>query len=316
MPLVKNYEIEKINLSNENITSGAIVKDIKLPGKIVSFRLIDSNSSKNIKYEVKIGDGDYKEIKSEDTYDIITLSNQVESDKITIRVTGPSQLDIQDLNDIDLQLDCLEKEYFSISTIEEYRAKNLSATDKINYKTYVKWDIPQGDLPKDIYYEVYRSTESNFKPSEDTLVAKNIQAGYWSEPNVNYSKTYYYKIRAVKVDDSGKVISASSFSDEVSSTVVDSNEYTKRMGIKEYWEYVDIEMPNGTGHIEKSEGNFVYQQTDAVLPNEQLEVTLGRTYNSKSSSKSAFGIGWNHEYDIEILSLFGKDNLEEGKIAL
>ncbi|MEG1410674.1 MAG: hypothetical protein RSD36_12625, partial [Terrisporobacter sp.] len=65
MPLVKNYEIEKINLSNENITSGAIVKDIKLPGKIVSFRLIDSNSSKNIKYEVKIGDGDYKEIKSE-----------------------------------------------------------------------------------------------------------------------------------------------------------------------------------------------------------------------------------------------------------
>ncbi|MEG0856904.1 MAG: DNRLRE domain-containing protein, partial [Terrisporobacter sp.] len=65
MPLVKNYEIEKVNLSNENITNGAIVKDVKLQEKIASFRLIDSNSSKNLKYEVKIGDGDYKEIKSE-----------------------------------------------------------------------------------------------------------------------------------------------------------------------------------------------------------------------------------------------------------
>ncbi|WP_419725664.1 polymorphic toxin-type HINT domain-containing protein [Terrisporobacter petrolearius] len=316
MPLIKNYEMKNISLSDANSSSNCIVKNIKFGDKIASFRLIDTNIAKKISYEIKIGNGEYTKINPEETYNLIDLSDEIETDSIFIRVSGTNNSDIQNLNDISLQLDCLNKEYFTISDIENYRPENLSAKDKINYKTYIKWDIPEGEFPKDIYYEVYRGTEPNFKPSNYTLVAKDVQAGYWSEPNINYSSTFYYKIRAVKRNKDGSIIEASSYSDEVSSTVVDSDEYTKRMGIKEYWEYVDIEMPNGTGHIEKSEGNFVYQQKDAVLPNEELEVNLNRTYNSKSSAKSAFGIGWNHDYDIEILSLCEKDKLDEGKIAL
>ncbi|WP_343346252.1 DNRLRE domain-containing protein [Terrisporobacter petrolearius] len=316
MPLIKNYEMRNISLSDANSSSNSIVKNIKFGDKIASFRLIDTNIAKKISYEIKIGNGEYTKINPEETYNLIDLSDEIETDSIFIRVSGTNNSDIQNLNDISLQLDCLNKEYFTISDIENYRPENLSAKDKINYKTYIKWDIPEGEFPKDIYYEVYRGTEPNFKPSNYTLVAKDVQAGYWSEPNINYSSTFYYKIRAVKRNKDGSIIEASSYSDEVSSTVVDSDEYTKRMGIKEYWEYVDIEMPNGTGHIEKSEGNFVYQQKDAVLPNEELEVNLNRTYNSKSSAKSAFGIGWNHDYDIEILSLCEKDKLDEGKIAL
>ncbi|WP_343337956.1 hypothetical protein TPELB_33430 [Terrisporobacter petrolearius] len=316
MPLIKNYEKKNISLSDGSSSSNSIVKNIKLDDKIASFRLIDTNIAKEISYEIKIGNGEYTKINPEETYNIIDLSDEIETDSIFIRVSGADNSDIQNLNDISLQLDYLNKEYFTISDIENYRPENLSAKDKINYKTYIKWDIPEGEFPKDIYYEVYRGTEPNFKPSNYTLVAKDVQAGYWSEPNINYSSTFYYKIRAVKRNKDGSIIEASSYSDEVSSTVVDSDEYTKRMGIKEYWEYVDVEMPNGTGHIEKSEGNFVYQQTDAVLPNEELEVNLNRTYNSKSSAKSAFGIGWNHDYDIEILSLCEKDKLDEGKIAL
>ena len=37
-------------------------------------------------------------------------------------------------------------------------------------------------------------------------------------------------------DATGKVIRTSSFSKEVESTVVDADEYVKRMGVKEYWE--------------------------------------------------------------------------------
>ena len=316
MPLIKNYEINNISLSDVDSSSNSIVKNIKFDDKIASFRLIDTNIAKEISYEIKVGNGEYTKINPEETYNIIDLSDEIETDSIFIRVSAANNSDIKNLNDISLQLDYLNKEYFTISDIENYRPENLSAKDKINYKTYIKWDIPEGELPKDIYYEVYRGTEPNFKPSNYTLVAKDVQAGYWSEPNINYSSTFYYKIRAVKRDKDGNIIEASSYSDEISSTVVDSDEYTKRMGIKEYWEYVDIEMPNGTGHIEKSEGNFVYQQTDAVLPNEGLEVNLNRTYNSKSSAKSAFGIGWNHDYDIEILSLSENDKLDEGKIAL
>ncbi|WP_434799126.1 toxin C-terminal domain-containing protein [Terrisporobacter vanillatitrophus] len=316
MPLIKNYEVKNISLSDANSSSNSIVKNIKFDDKIASFRLLYTNIAKEISYEIKIGNGEYTKINPEETYNIIDLSDEIETESIFIRVSGTNNSDIQNLNDISLQLDYLNKEYFTISDIENYRPENLSAKDKINYKTYIKWDIPEGEFPKDIYYEVYRGTEPNFKPSSYTLVAKDVQAGYWSEPNINYSSTFYYKIRAVKRNKDGSIIEASSYSDEVSSTVVDSDEYTKRMGIKEYWEYVDVEMPNGTGHIEKSEGNFVYQQTDAVLPNEELEVNLNRTYNSKSSAKSAFGIGWNHDYDIEILSLCENDKLDEGKIAL
>ena len=51
-------------------------------------------------------------------------------------------------------------------------------------------------------------------------------------------------------------------------------------------------------------------------PNEQLDVALTRTYNSMATSKSGFGYGWTHSYDIELLKL-GKDNsLEDGILVL
>ena len=95
--------------------------------------------------------------------------------------------------------------------------------------------------------------------------------------------------------------------------MVDENEFIKRLGYKEYWNYADFQLPSGSGAIEKSQGNFFYEQTDLTLPNEQLPVELTRTYNSMASSKSAFGIGWNHNYDIELLSTDYSDKLETGQ---
>lgn len=140
-----------------------------------------------------------------------------------------------------------------------------------------------------------------------------MRTGYYVEPNVDYATKFYYRVRAVKKDAEGKIVARSSFSDEAASTVVDADEFTKRLGYKEYWDYADFDLPMGSGYIEKSEGNFVYEQTDEELANEHLEVDLTRTYNSMASSKSAFGVGWNHKYDIDLLTTDYSDKLEEGE---
>lgn len=72
------------------------------------------------------------------------------------------------------------------------------------------------------------------------------------------------------------------------------------MGSKEYWEFAEIELPTGDIGIEKSMGNLVYQQLDAELPNEQLEVEINRTYNSQSTAKS-LEFPQNYPYEINLL---------------
>ena len=153
-------------------------------------------------------------------------------------------------------------------------------------------------------------------PGENNLVADNIRAGYWCDINAYYGKAFYYKVRAVIKDESGNIISASSYSSLAESTAIDENEYSKLMGSRQYFAYADVATPSGNGHIEKSEGNFLYEQTDAELANEQLAVIIGRAYNSLASSFSGFGYGWTHSYDIELLKLGADENLDDGILVL
>ncbi|MDY2737303.1 MAG: DUF6531 domain-containing protein, partial [Intestinibacter sp.] len=324
MPLIKNKNRINVNLLDNAITGEVsnLEKHVDLGENIVSFRLIDTNSSLNLKYEVKVGNGEYQEITPTNTIYIKDLCNNLESNNITIRVSskdGSSFNQTTILNEIGLEIDTIESEYFSISSIENYRPTNLSANDKVNYKTYIKWELPEGveeDIPEDVYYEIYRGTKDSTEKINYELAANNLKSRYWTEPNINYADEFYYKVRAVRLDNEGKVIEASSFA-TTTSRVVDSDELTKRLGIQDYWEYAEIDLPNGDVSIEKSKGNLVYQQVDAVLPNEQLEVNLTRTYNNQASSKSCFGRGWNHEYDIELLTSYKKsDDLAEGTLVL
>ncbi|MFR1062552.1 polymorphic toxin-type HINT domain-containing protein [Intestinibacter bartlettii] len=324
MPLTKNKARLNIDLLDKPITGNVnnLEKQVNLDENIVSFRLVDTNSSLNLKYEVKAGNGNYQEINPTDTIYIKDLCDNLELDKINIRVSnknGESFNNSTNLNEIGLEIDTIESEYFTISSIENYRPTNLSAKDKVNYKTYLKWELPenvQGDIPEDIYYEIYRGTKDSTGKINYELVENKLKVRYWTEVNINYADEFYYKVRAVKLDNQDKVVETSSFS-TVSSRVVDSDELTKRLGITDYWEYAEIDLPNGDVSIEKSKGNLVYQQVDAVLPNEQLEVNLNRTYNNKATSKSCFGIGWNHEYDIELLTSYQKsDDLAEGSLVL
>ena len=86
--------------------------------------------------------------------------------------------------------------------------------------------------------------------------------------------------------------------------------------MKDYWEFAEFDTPNGSGYIEKSSGNFLYQQKDAELPNEGFDVEFTRTYNSKSSIRGNLGTGWSHEYDIELLDISEDDALKFTHVIL
>lgn len=215
-----------------------------------------------------------------------------------------------------LELDCTEEETFELSEAENYHPYEAGVKDKLNYKTYLRWRGVSGTWPQQVSYEIYRGQEEGFTPSEENRIASDVKANYWAEMNVNYSRRFYYRIRAVEKDASGNVIRASSYSNEIDSTVIDADEYVKRMGLKEYWEYAEFDTPSGDGNIEKSRGNLVYIQADAEIPNEKLPVKLERTYNSLSSEKTAFGVGWTHSFDMELLNICKNDSLDFKNIVL
>ncbi len=210
-------------------------------------------------------------------------------------------------------------ESFIYSDVEDYAPKRLSVEDKINYKTYLKWDIPD-TLPAEISYEVYRGTSEDFIPDETTLVASDVKAGYFTEINTLWhGKDFYYKVCAVKKFKDALGInreSRSSFTEVMAGRAADLNESVKRLGIKEFWEFTEFNTPGGNGYIEKSSGNFVYQQKDAELPNEDFDVTLTRTYNSQSSTRGTFGSGWSHDYDIELINLSDDNSLDFTHVIL
>lgn len=268
-----------------------------------------------ITYYAKVGNGSYVQIVPGQTVHINQLNSQMLSaDSVTIKAVASDDA-LNSLDTLSLGLGVMDSERFTVVTGEEYWAADTSAQDKINYKTYVKWNTPEV-LPENLSYEVYRSTLPNFVPGENNLVADNIRAGYWCDINAYYGKTFYYKVRAVIKDESGNIISASSYSSLAESTAIDENEYSKLMGSRQYFAYADVATPSGNGHIEKSEGNFLYEQTDAELANEQLAVIIGRAYNSLASSFSGFGYGWTHSYDIELLKLGADENLDDGILVL
>lgn len=267
-------------------------------GKLVSFHFETDHTDKM--YEFQIGDSEYTELQPDKLYYV----NEFDTDKIYVNSIRVREIigsgETASENQIDVYLDTIDdSEYFSCSEIENYVPADLSANAKINSKTYLTWDI-QENMPSNLYYEVYRSTEEGFTP--DTPIA-TVHAGYYTEMNVDHGQEYYYRVCAVLKNTDGSVSQRSSYSLEASAKVTDENEYSKHLGMKDFWEYTEFTTPNGSGYVEKSHGNFLYQQRDAQIPNEGFDVHLTRTYNSQSSTQGAFGFGWTHEYDIELLNI-------------
>lgn len=299
-------------IQNKGVVGFLQGETIQLPEGCVAFRLKTGDEVANA--QILLDGQDMSAIVSNRTVHITQTTNGKKVTASSLKVT-PVDVDA-DTSKWYLEFDCVDEETFEVSKMENYHPYELSIKDKLNYKTYLKWNGISGEWPKEISYEIYRGQESGFIPSTDNLIASDVKANYWAEMNVNYSGTFYYRIRAVEKNEDGKVVRKSSFSFEISSTVIDADEYVKRLGLKEYWEYAEFDTPSGEGAIEKSKGNFVYTQKDTEIPNEQLPVVLERTYNSQSSEKTAFGVGWTHSFDMELLNICKNDSLEFKNIVL
>lgn len=316
---MKDGLFQKISLSEETVTENEVIKQLDLnESKVLSLSLSDEigEGTQGVTYYLKAEGHDYVEILPNQKFHIADIFPGIAyAEELTLKaVPGENAV----LQDISVSMDILvssKEEYFEVSYVENFRPENLSVVDKINYKTYIKWtnEITE-DTPDNLYYEVYRSTDESFSPDSTSIVATGIRAGYAAEININYAAGFRYKVRAVEKKN-GK-LKYSSDSNVKYSQVVDSDEYTKRMGVKEYWAFAEVDIPNGDLSVEKSMGNLVYEQIDASLPNEQLAVELTRTYNSQSSAKSAFGIGWTHDYDIELLNVCSADSVNDDNIVM
>lgn len=284
---------------------------VKMPDNCVSFRLNTGNSETKVEVAV---DGKVMDISDGDTIYAVKAFDGEKATISSVKVLAIKEGRFQD--DWILEADTVDSETFTFSEMENYHPTELGVKDKLNYKTYLRWKGVQGTWPEDISYEIYRGQEPGFTPSSNNMIASNVKANYWAEMNVNYSRTFYYRVRAVRKDKYGRITDAGSYSNEVASTVVDANEYVKRMGLKEYWEYAEFTTPSGNGYVEKSKGNLFYTQVDAQIPNEQLAVSLERAYNSQSTAKTAFGVGWTHSFDMELLNICRNDTLDFKDIVL
>lgn len=309
-----------------SIQETATVAEMNFSEQIYEFTFRPTESigaDASVSYKVKAEDGEWKDLEVGKTYKAADLQDAITLKDLTIQaiVNGDAKI-----IDYTLTYKVVKEQDFVVSLFEQYRPRNVSAQDKLDYKTHIRWELLAKDendeslIPKQlnevaetaedgmsggkIYYELYCGTEKDFTPDEDHLVTDSIETNYWSSIDVDTSeKTYYYRLRAVEKDDSGEIIRKSHFSNVAVSTGVAANEYTKRLGQQEYWGYTDFSTPNGSGAVEFSKGNFYYSQEDASLPNAQLELGLTRNYNSQSTLKTSFGTGWDHNYNLELLKL-------------
>ncbi|MDY2818794.1 MAG: DUF6531 domain-containing protein, partial [Hominisplanchenecus sp.] len=280
-------------------------------------------------YQVQCRSFGWVTVEPETTYQISELfPGIINTDQLLIKVQFlMSARDKATLNSLILVGDSLVPETFRISEMDNYVPSYVSAVSKINYKTCLTWSREKErdtedyfreqevELPANVTYEVFRATSKEALENQTTAAVSGIHADYLTEMNINYGREFYYRIRAVRITtDNGKETKEySSFSPVFSAKVADGDEYVKCLGDKDYWSYEDFSTPNGTGGIELSRGNYYYGQVEAVIPNNNMPVEIGRAYNSQASTASSLGMGWNHSYDLELLNINENDELKDRK---
>ena len=319
----------------EDLLEGTITKALQFEKPLAGFTLYAESQyagQTNIRYYVQTDNSTWRMVSTDRTYRIAELFPE-QLTAMNIKVKAEFKREQEEaspiLSNFMLHGDLLEEEVFYLWEMDNYVPVSMTAVSRLNYKTYLTWNRPKEKdssdlskektvkLPDDVSYEIYRATSREDLETLTQATVNGIQTDYYSELDINYGKKFYYRVRAVKEKKNAQTEKTeklySSFSDILSTTVADGDEYTKLLGYKSYGEYETFSNPNGTGYIEKSQGNFVYSQTDAVIANEQLPVNIERTYNSQASTVSSLGLGWNHNYDVELLNINEADKLVDRK---
>ncbi len=183
---------------------------------------------------------------------------------------------------------------YQVKLIDE--PDNLSSLVDANYMTLLRWAPATSEgTSEGIVYNVYRSTEPYFIPSEATLAAEGLTENYWSDYNLNYGTEFFYKVTALK--EFNGLMRESIPSLEVSATVVEQNETEKKLGLQNYWSFSGFSTGSGTGYVNVANGNLVYSTTDEVLPGPFFAIVMRRTFNSMADTKTPLGYGWDFSFN-------------------
>ena len=307
------------------VTSGS-VKTLAFKEPLSGFTLesgVKTGSTGTPSYYVRFDTSAWKKVLAGKEYSVSELlPGSVTVTSMSVKAEWGSS--VKGLDSFRLVGNTVEPETFSLSEMDNYVPTFLSAVSKINYKTYLTWnragEVDTADmekekaveLPEGVSYEIYRADSREKLVNMNQASIVDIKDDYYSELNINYGQEFFYRIRAVRKKENQSP-EYSNFSRIISAKVVDGDEYVKLLGHKPYWEYESFENPNGIGYVEKSQGNFVYSQTDVDIANEKMPITIERTYNSQASTVSSFGLGWNHSYDLELLNINEEDKLIDRK---
>lgn len=173
---------------------------------------------------------------------------------------------------------------------DEYQPQDVSVRKSYG-KAVISWKKEEA-LPGSIYYEVHRGTSEDFQPSDATLVQSAVKNAWCADTLTGSGKEYYYKVRAVKLAKSGKVLGASQTADAGKIRQDGKSEYQQSLGNKDYRDTAEISTPNGTGTIDKASGNLTYAADDFDISVGAMGLSLTRTYNSQTDKTGMLGNGW------------------------
>lgn len=320
--IIKN---SAINTFAENGLSLKVISDDNIP------------QGCSIEYYLKLNDNEYIKVNNNEEYYLGGDSdgyilNSLNLDSLEFKAVLKSNgKDKPAINSVNIILKGTSSDILKIDMMNKYNPKNIMAVPQLNYKTKISWEnVAKED--DNVTYEIYRSTTPDFNPNTTECVQEGVKEDYWYDNytpidefnNANNNegitarsaevsgKRFYYKVKAVK-DFNGHV-RKSSGNNSKAVILPSMNEYTKRLGIKDYWGYNEFTTSTGIGYIEQSLGNFVYNQSDAYVKGKELDIELTRTYNSLSTSKTPMGYGWDFSFNPILLSTYNEYGDEQGMV--
>ena len=340
---VSKAENGSLSLTEGQTQGSYIIKDnavSAIPETTLSLKLnaeetVSGNGS--IDYYLKLNNGEYIKVDNDKEYYLGGSTDKFISDTLKLdslelkAVLKADGEDIPIINSVNVTLRGTGADVLKVDMMNKYNPKNVMAVPQLNYKTKISWEKVAEDNDN-VSYEIYRSTTPNFDPNTTECVQEGVKEDYWYDNytpidqfnNANNNegitarsidvsgKRFYYKIKAVK-DFSGN-IRKSSGSSSVAAILPAMDEYTKRLGIKDYWGYNEFDTSTGEGYIEQSLGNMVYKQSDAYVKGKELDIELERTYNSLSTSKTPMGYSWDFSFNPILLSTYNEYGDEQGMV--
>ena len=322
-----------------NEQAAQIVSDNTLSLKVMAEDTIPEGCE--IEYYLSLNDKDYIKVNNDEEYYLGGSTDKFILDslklnnirlKAVLKGSGETSPSISSVN---VLAKGSSGDVLKVDIMNKYNPKNVQVKSGLNYRTKISWDKVEGADNDNVIYEIYRSEGNTFDVNKAEVVAEGVKDNYWfdsytpidqysnannnegvmtrSSAIMNYEKDFSYKVKAVK-DFSGKVRKSNGTLGNNPSTLPALNEYTKRLGDKDYLGYFDFETPISNGKVEQSMGNLVYEQSDGSVKGKNYDIDMSRVYNSNSTSVTPLGIGWDYEFNHILLQTYDEYDDEMGMV--